>query len=41
MPKVTLTTAQRQARALLAALRFGQTMRGEKDIDTAQIFPGC
>ncbi len=41
MPRVTLTAAQRQDRALLAALRFGQTMRGEKDIDTAQIFPGC
>lgn len=34
MPKVTLTAAQRQDRAFLAALRGGQALRGERDCDT-------
>lgn len=36
MPKVTLTAAQRQDRAFLAALRGGQALRGERDTDTMQ-----
>lgn len=40
MPKVALTATQRQNRALLAALRYGQELRGERDIDTARIVPG-
>ena len=36
MPKVTLTAAQRQDRAFLAALRGGQALRGERDRDTMQ-----
>lgn len=39
MPKVTLTANQRLDRAFLAALRYGQTMRGEKDIDTSKLLP--
>lgn len=41
MPKVTLTAAQRQDRVLLAALRYGQAMRGERDVDTSRIYPAC
>lgn len=39
MPKVAITATQRQNRALMAALRYGQEMRGERDIDTARIAP--
>ena len=39
MPRVTLTDAQRQDRAFLAALRYGQELRGEKDVDTAKVMP--
>lgn len=39
MPRVTLTATQKQDRAFLAALRYGQAMRGERDLDTAQIIP--
>ena len=39
MPRVALTAAQRQNRAFMAALRYGQELRGERDIDTAQIIP--
>lgn len=41
MPKVTLTAAQRQDRAFLAALRYGQALRGERDVDTSNIVPSC
>lgn len=41
MPKVTLTAAQRQDRAFLAALRGGQALRGERDVETSQIVPSC
>ena len=37
MPKITLTAAQRQDRAFLAALRGGQAMRGERDCDTVNL----
>lgn len=41
MPRVTLTATQKQDRAFIAALRYGQALLGEKDIDTAQIVPSC
>ena len=41
MPKVTLTATQRQDRAFLAALRGGQALRGERDVETSQIVPSC
>ena len=41
MPKVTLTAAQRQDRAFLAALRGGQAMRGERDCDTVHHVNCC
>lgn len=40
MPKVNLTATQRQNRLFLAALSYGQKLRGEEDTDTAQFFPG-
>ena len=42
MPKVRLTATERQNREFLAALRAGQARRGERDRDTAKVFPsGC
>lgn len=41
MPKVTLTATQRQDREFLAALRGGQALRGERDVETSQIVPSC
>lgn len=40
MPKLKpLTAAERQDRELLAALRAGQARKGERDSDTARVFP--
>lgn len=37
MPKVTISPTQRMNRAFLAALRYGQELRAEKDCDTAKL----
>ncbi len=40
MPRVKpLTATERQDREFLAALRAGQARKGEKDSDTARVFP--
>lgn len=37
MPKVTLTERQRMDRAFMAALRYGQELRGEDDADAVRL----
>lgn len=40
MPRVKpLTATERQNREFLAALRAGQARKGERDSDTARVFP--
>lgn len=39
MPKLRQSPKERMNRAFMAALRHGQALRGEKDLDTAQIMP--
>lgn len=41
MPKLRESPVERMDRAFMAALRYGQVMRGEKDIDTAKMLPKC
>ena len=41
MPKLKESAKARMDRAFLAGLRYGQTMRGEKDLDTAKLMPKC
>ncbi len=39
MPKLHESPKERMDRAFMAALRYGQEIRGEKDLDTAQLMP--
>ena len=39
MPKLRESPKARMDRAFMAALRYGQQMRGEKDLDTAKLMP--
>lgn len=39
MPKLKESARVRMDRAFMAALRYGQEMRGEKDTDTAALMP--
>ena len=39
MPKLRESPKERMDRAFMAALRYGQEIRGEKDLDTAQLMP--
>lgn len=39
MPKLRESPKERMDRAFMAALRYGQALRGEKDPDTVQIMP--
>ena len=39
MPKLRESPKVRMDRAFMAALRYGQELRGEKDIDTAKVMP--
>lgn len=39
MPKLKASAKVRMDRAFMAALRYGQELRGEKDIDTAKLMP--
>lgn len=41
MPKLRESPKQRMDRAFLAALRYGQTLRGERDLDTVKLMPRC
>lgn len=39
MPKLKESAKVHMDRAFMAALRYGQEMRGEKDVDTAALMP--
>lgn len=39
MPKLRASPKERMDRAFMAALRYGQELKGEKDIDTAKLLP--
>lgn len=39
MPKLRESPKERMDRAFMTALRYGQALRGEKDLDTAQLMP--
>ena len=41
MAKKAVSANERMNRELLAALRAGQIMRGDSDLDTAKIMPNC